>query len=194
MKAVITGVSKVNSKNIEDVIYRLNLKFKQMRFVHDLEKLTIAGIGNLMDNAKIRFPVGNADISLYIGIDDDVIEDIRSEYFNSILEEGILGASPLLFPFTSPNALIAQASIAFDIRGESIVFPIADSYRNVIKYAVECINKRYTLTAIAGGIISENKKTDVTGPYYKVEFYFLEGIKSAMERGAKVFTGIYEGF
>lgn len=186
MNPVITGKSKITSKDIKEAILKLNGQIRQIRFVHDLERLTVAGIGLLMDDAAIRLPVKSADISLYIGIDDS-IEDIKDEYFNNILDEGILGASPLLFPFTSPNALTAQISIVFDIRGESIMMPIKYSYRDVIEYAIECITGEYTRMAIAGGILSEDKETAITENHYKAEFFFLENLESAVKRGAKIY-------
>jgi len=183
MKTVITGISKIDSGEMEDEISKLHGITGKIRYVHDLDKLMVAGIGLLLKDTKIEFPVRNDDISLYIGVDDS-IEDIKDEFFKGILEEGILGASPLLFPFTSPNALTAQASIAFDIRGESIVMPIQDSFKDVIEYAVECISGNYSTMAITGGILSGKNRKEKT---YKGEFYFLESDKSALKRKARIY-------
>lgn len=182
MKPVIIGVSRLNSNNLNDVIPQINGLIKQMRFVHVLEQLAVVSIGMVLYDAKIPFPVGNADVSLYVGVDNS-IEDIKDEYFNNILSEGILGASPQVFQFTTPNALVAQATIAFDIRGESITLPIKSSFKDVIEYAADCIIGKYAKMAIAGGIT----RCQSLQPFYRAEFFLLEDGKKAMERGARVY-------
>ncbi|OOP57161.1 MAG: hypothetical protein AYP45_05095 [Candidatus Brocadia carolinensis] len=171
MKPVITGVSKISSNNIESVTSGLHDSIRQMRFVNSMEQLTVIAVGILLNDAKIGIPIGNASVSLFVGIDDS-IEDIKNEYFEGILNEGILGASPLLFPYTTPNSLAAQVSIAFDIRGENITIPIKHSYRDVIEYAIECITGKYTGTAIAGGIRVQDRSLSVGEGRYVAEFFF----------------------
>ena len=179
---VVTGMVKISSKDMDSIISNLNDHIREMRFIHDIEKLAIAGVGLLLSDADIHFPVGSTDIGLYIGI-DDAIEGIKDEYFNSVITYGILGSSPLLFPFTSPNALTAQISIAFDIRGESITIPVKYSCVDVIEYAVECITGRYSMMAIAGGIMSSGLRNK--GLW--AEFSLLEDLESAVGRGARIY-------
>ncbi|GAB62996.1 MAG: hypothetical protein DWB56_07245 [Candidatus Jettenia sp.] len=196
MTPVITGLSKLVSCDLDKDISRMNEQIRHMRFVHDLEKLVVTAVGLVLYDAGMSFPVGNEDIGLYVEV-DNAIEDIKSEYFNNILSEGILGASPLLFPFTSPNALTAQATIAFDIRGESITLPIQRSSKDVIEYAMDCIIGRYTKMAIAGGITTDRSQTScsetVKAPVYTAEFFFLEDRKSAVARGVKVYHRVMDG-
>ncbi|MEK7699607.1 MAG: beta-ketoacyl synthase N-terminal-like domain-containing protein [Planctomycetota bacterium] len=191
MRPVITGISKISSSNIGRALMKLNDAIKQMRFINGLEQLAIISMGIILDNARISVPVGNANIGLFVGIDDS-IEDLKDEYFNGILNDGILGASPLHFPFTTPNSLAAQVSIAFDIRGESITIPVKRSYRNVIEYAHECITERHTKMAIAGGILLNDKRLSIEEGRYMAEFFFLEDAGSAAERGVTVYNHTWE--
>lgn len=175
MKTLITGRCRINSRDVEEILKKLEGRIKQIRFVNELEKLAVAAAGVTLDNAGVGFPIGNADAGLFIGIDDS-IEDIKDSYFNNILNDGILGGSPLIFPFTSPNALAAQISIAFDIRGESITFPIKQSCENVLKYTAECIIGQYIRMAVAGGITADKSKTSSEKGRYNAEFFFLRAV------------------
>ncbi|MFO0793636.1 MAG: beta-ketoacyl synthase N-terminal-like domain-containing protein [Candidatus Brocadiaceae bacterium] len=190
MTLVVTGISRLTINDLDRVISRIGEHIQRIRFVHDLEKLTVASIGDVLSDAGINTPVGNADIGLYAGIDSS-IEDVKNEYFKGILSEGLLGASPLFFPFTSPNSLIAQASIVFDIRGESITLPVKCLFKDVVEYAVDCVRGRYTKMAIAGGI---SRDLSFTGhsqiPLYRAEFFFIEDLKNAVERKSKIYHSL----
>jgi hypothetical protein len=192
MMPVVTGVNRLNSNNLNYIIPQISEQVKQMRFVHLLEELAVVSIGMVLYDAGISFPVGNTDISLYVGIDDS-IEDIKNEYFNNILSEGFIGVSPQIFQFTTPNALVAQATIAFDIRGESVTLPIESSFKDVMKYATDSINGKYTKMAIAGGITRYRSPINHSRtPVYRAEFFFLEMGGNAMERGARVYHNMLE--
>lgn len=191
MRPVITGVSKISSDNIEYVTSGLTDSIRQMRFVNSMEQLAVTAVGIMLNDAKIDIPIGNASVSLFVGIDDS-IEDIKNEYFEGILNDGILGASPLLFPYTTPNSLAAQISIAFDIRGENITIPVKHSYRAVIEYAIECITEKYTGTAIAGGIRVQDRNLSVGEGRYVAEFFLLEEVDSARKRGATIYNNAWE--
>ncbi|HMK59997.1 MAG TPA: beta-ketoacyl synthase N-terminal-like domain-containing protein [Dissulfurispiraceae bacterium] len=151
--------------DIENALLKLEGHMKPIRLVHDIERLAVASVGLALLASGIKCPYGGSDIGLYLGIDDS-IEDIKDEYFRRVLADGALGASPLLFPFTSPNALAAQISIAFDLRGECIVMPINGSCSNVIKYATECIDSKHVRTAIVCVIkIAANGQSGPNGQY-----------------------------
>ncbi|MBI5026556.1 MAG: hypothetical protein HZC12_07505 [Nitrospirae bacterium] len=186
MKPVITGISRLTSKDIDVAICRYRDRIKEVRLANDIERLAIASVGNVLEDAKIKFPVGDSSIGIYMGI-DDAVEDIKDEYFNNILRDGIVGVSPLLFPYTSPNAFAAQVSIAFDIRGESITFPFKDSYRDMVKYAAGCVAKGYAQKAIAGAIRLEDKRLNANEGRYGAEFFFIETISNASARGTKIY-------
>ncbi len=191
MKNVITGASSIDKDEVAGIIATLSNKVKNFRFVNDLERLTIVAIDLLLKSSGIQVPVGKDNIGIYIGI-DDVIEDIKDEFLGGVIKDGLLGASPIQFPFTSPNALAAQATIVFDIRGESVVMPIRDSILSVITYADECISGRYMDMAIAGGVVVKGEKTGNYSNDYKANFYMIENLESANARGATIYNSLPE--
>lgn len=166
---------------------------REVRYVHELEKLTVFAVELLLKDAKVDIPAGRDDIGIYLGIDDS-IEDIKDEFFTNILKDGMLGTSPLLFPFTSPNSLTAQASIVFDIRGESILMPLEGKGGQAVEYADECVSGNYTKMAVAGSIKKLNSGTDNELTEYEARLYFLERPESAETRGARVYSTVPEVF
>ncbi len=187
MMPVVTGRSSISADNLEEAVSRLGKSVDRVRFVHDLEIITVVAIGTALHDAGIGLPVGDSSIGVYVGIDDS-IEDIKDDYLGNILQEGILGASPLLFPFTSPNAIAAQASIVFDMRGESITLVGSDSRRDALEYACQCISGGYARMAIAGGITSPTARSSggIRHRTYDAQFIFIEDHDSALERGARI--------
>lgn len=193
MKNVITGKSCFNISELDEVMVTLSERTRSFRFVHDLEKFTVAAIEFLLRDAGIPIPAGTEDIALYLGI-DNAIEDIKNEFWGNIVKDGILGASPLLFPFTSPNALAAQATIVLDLRGESVVSPVKGSIDSIIEYADECMSENYISMAIAGGITSPDMQSDDGAPDYQADFFFIENPESARNRGARIYGSVQEVF
>lgn len=174
---VISGRCIVESGGTEEALRKIEGRIKSMRLVHEIERLAVAAAGNALLYSGVEFPVGDSRISLIIGI-DDAIEDIKNEYLEGILAEGILGASPLLFPFTSPNALAAQVSIALDLRGEGIVMPIRNvngSCSDMIEYATECIAAGHAEKAIIGKITTKDHNLSIGEGRYAAEFFIVEG-------------------
>ncbi len=164
-----------------------------MRLVHTLERLAVAAAGGaLADAGEGAFQQGDAMTGLYIGI-DDAIEDIKDEYFAGVLADPVLGASPLMFPFTSPNVIAAQVSIAFDLRGESIVMPIVFSSNSIIKYITYCYAGSFIKRAIAGSITIKDRNISAEKGRYEAEFCFIEGEDEAVGRGARKYCSIETG-
>jgi 3-oxoacyl-(acyl-carrier-protein) synthase len=186
MKPVITGKITMSSRELRPDT-DMTAGIRQIRITNDLELLTVVAAGRVLNDAGMDFPAGNSDLGIFIGI-DDAIEDIKDEYFSNILNDGIVGASPLLFPFTSPNAFAAQASIAYDIRGESITFFMKNIYSDVIIYSVDCIEAGHIKMAVTGGISIKHDDLSAKEGRYAAEFYFIEGLNSAQKRGARIYS------
>jgi hypothetical protein len=184
MKNVITGVSSIRMNELNEIMPDLSERTQTFRYVCGLERLTVAAVELVLREAGITIPVGKDSVGIYIGI-DDAIEDVKNEYLRNIIEEGLLGASPLLFPFTSPNALAAQATIVFDIRGESIVMPCKGSMKNIAEYADERVSEGYMKMAIAGSIFLPQEKSSGGRNNYEARFYMIESPESARGRGAR---------
>jgi 3-oxoacyl-(acyl-carrier-protein) synthase len=187
MLMVITGRCRLESSRIEEAMNKLEGLIKPMRLVHDLERLAVAAVGGALRDAGLSFPIGDSTVGMYIGI-DDAVEDIKDKYFSGVLADGILGASPLLFPFTSPNALAAQVSIAFDLRGEGIVMPINGSCPDVIEYATDCIAGEHAKKAIAGAITIKDRRLSIEEARYYAEFFVVESEGDAVKRGARTYN------
>lgn len=191
MRNVITGKSRLEKGKLDEVFETLSERTRTFRFVHDLERVTVSAVELLLRDAGIHFPVADDSIGLYLGI-DNAIEDIKDEFFHNVLKDGLIGASPLLFPFTSPNALAAQATIAFDLRGESVVLPVSTSLNSAVEYADECIAAGHVHMAIAGGVISAGEKSEDGLHDYRADFIMIESPASAGKRGARVYDHVPE--
>ena len=103
-----------------------------------------AGLDNL-ENCAVVFGIDNA------------IDGCKAEFFKGLLQDGPMGASPLLFPYTSSNAITAQVTIAFGIKGEDITITGgALSFLKAICYGLQLLNRGVIQSAIIGGV-SENE-------------------------------------
>lgn len=193
MKNVITGVSIIRINELNEIVPDLSERTQTFRYVCGLERLTVVAVELVLREAGITIPVGKDTVGIYIGI-DDAIEDVKNEYLRNIIEEGLLGASPLLFPFTSPNALAAQATIVFDIRGESIVMPCKGSMKNIAEYADERVSEGPMKMAITGSIFSPEETSTEDRNNYEARFYVIESPESARERGAQTYENETELF
>ena len=185
MKA-ITGRCIIDSLSAEDALVTIAERIRPMRLHHRLEQLAVAAAGNALLDAKINLPVDDSTVGLYVSIDDS-IEDIKDEYFRMVLADGLLGGSPLLFPFTSPNALSAQISIACDVRGECIVMSVNGACPDMIKYATGCIDGRHVKKAVAGTIRIRDLELSAEEGRYRAEFVVIEEERDAMKRGAVIY-------
>lgn len=186
MEIVVTGIgyaSSFDNRLIEETLNSIRQRTGKTRFIHDIEKSAVTAVSFALDDAGVAFPLlesGRDDTGLYMGI-DDAVEDVKDDFFRGVLGDGILGASPLMFPFTSPNAFSAQLTIVFDMRGECILMPVNNSCEDVIEYAAMCIRNGYAKTAVSGGVLSKGNNI------YEAEFYVLEEANAAKDRGAKAY-------
>lgn len=181
MIAAVTGRARLTSRETAEAIAGLGSRIRPVRFVTLLEQLAVAAVAGALDDAGMAFPVGSSDAGIYLGI-DDAIEEVKDEYFKGIVRDGMWGASPMLFPYTTPNAFAAQISIAFDLRGESITMPITHSAGDVIEYATRCVMQGYITRAVAGGITVCNPGLSAEEGRYAAEFFVIEPADSAAGR------------
>lgn len=98
----------------------------------------------------------NQHCGIIFGI-DNAIDRCKSDFFRGLLSDGPLGASPLLFPYTSTNAITAQVTIAFAIKGENITITSGPlSFLKAVGYGFELLNRGVMQSVFAGGA-SENE-------------------------------------
>lgn len=124
---------------------------KAVKTLLKAEELSLAAVSSALKQA------GNLglDTGIVFGIDNS-IDRCKAEFFKGLLAEGPIGASPLLFPYTSHNAITAQATIAFGIKGEDItIVSGATSFLKAVGYGFELLHRGVMNAVIAGGV-SEN--------------------------------------
>lgn len=124
---------------------------KAVKTVLKAEELALAAVSSALK--QVENP--GLDTGIVFGIDNS-IDRCKTEFFKGLLAEGPIGASPLLFPYTSHNAITAQATIAFGIKGEDItIVSGAASFLKAVGYGFELLNRGVMNAVIAGGV-SEN--------------------------------------
>lgn len=136
---------------------------KTVRTVIRSEELALAATSVALKQAGWNPPCtpsllkeGSGESGIIFGI-DNAIDNCKTEFFEGLLNDGPIGASPLLFPFTSSNAITAQITIAFGIKGEDITITDGPlSFLKAIDYSLELLNRRVIISAIVGGV-SENE-------------------------------------
>lgn len=143
----ITGVGlrKEAPASIETIrSVKTVIKAEELALAAASMALRQAGLDNL-ENSAVVFGIDNA------------IDGCKAEFFKGLLQDGPIGASPLLFPYTSSNAITAQVTIAFGIKGEDITITGgALSFLKAICYGLELLNRGVIQSAIIGGV-SENE-------------------------------------
>lgn len=83
---------------------------------------------------------------------DNAIDACKADYYKAVLTDGPLGASPLVFPYTSANAITAQATIAFGLHHET--FTITDgplSFLKAVALAHDLVRSGVCKAVLAGG-------------------------------------------
>ena len=125
---------------------------KAVKTVIKAEELALAAVSAALKQIRNL----ELETGIVFGI-DNAIDRCKEEFFKGLLAEGPIGASPLLFPYTSHNAITAQATIAFGIKGEDITITSgASSFLKAIEYGFELLHRSVMKSVIAGGI-SENE-------------------------------------
>ena len=125
---------------------------KAVKTVIKAEELALAALSAALKQIRNL----ELETGIVFGI-DNAIDRCKEEFFKGLLAEGPIGASPLLFPYTSHNAITAQATIAFGIKGEDITITSgASSFLKAIEYSFELLHRSVMKSVIAGGI-SENE-------------------------------------
>lgn len=115
------------------------------------ERLLLGSI----DSSLAGVGLTRADIEsagIIVGI-DSVIDKVKDSYFKGVAEDGPLGASPLLFPYTSPNVLAARATIHFGIKGPDITIASGPlSFLKAVSYAYCLVSSGTVGLAVAAGV------------------------------------------
>jgi hypothetical protein len=125
-----------------------------VRLFHPIEEMAFLAAYDALSLAGIAPPVGGDGIGIALGVEEG-IDGIKARYYQGVLEDGPLGASPMAFPLTAPNTVAARISILFDLRGESLtVCGGSLSGAQAIGLAMEALREGRCGAVLAGGATS----------------------------------------
>ncbi|HYL81355.1 MAG TPA: beta-ketoacyl synthase N-terminal-like domain-containing protein [Candidatus Acidoferrum sp.] len=135
-----------------------------VRLFHPLEEVACLAAYEALSQAGIAVPSRGEGIGVAIGVDEG-IDAIKARYYREVVTDGPLGASPLAFPFTTPNTIAARISILFGLRGESLtVCGGSLSGAQAIGLAMDALREGRSEAVLAGGATSvEQEFLDALG-------------------------------
>lgn len=149
-----TGVAS----RLSAVLATLSRPGAQGRLVHPIEEAALLAAHDALRLAGVRTPLGGDDIGIALGLEEG-IDGVKAQYYRGILKDGPLGASPILFPLTTPNTIAARISIALDLRGENVtVCGGTVSGAHALGLAVEALRAGRTPAVLAGGVTSVQRE------------------------------------
>jgi hypothetical protein len=122
-----------------------------VRLFHPIEAMALVAAYETLSQAGVSLPVGGDGIGIALGVDEG-IDGIKARYYQGVLSEGPLGASPMAFPFTTPNTIAARICILLDLRGESLTVCGGNlSGAQAIGLAMEALREGRSNGVLAGG-------------------------------------------
>ncbi len=89
------------------------------RLFHPIEELAVLAAYEALRRAGVSTPVRGDGIGIALGVEEG-IDGIKARYYEGVLKDGPLGASPITFPLTTANTIAARISILLDLRGENL--------------------------------------------------------------------------
>ncbi len=125
-----------------------------VRLLHPIEEMAFLAAYEALSCTGVALPVGRESIGIVLGIEEG-IDGIKARYYQEVLRDGPLGASPLFFPLTTPNTIAARISILLDLRGESLTLCGGNlSGAQAIGLAMEAVQGGRCGAVLAGGTTS----------------------------------------
>jgi hypothetical protein len=144
-----------------------------VRFLHPIEDTAFVAAHEALSGAGRTMPISDEDVGVALGVEEG-IDGIKARYYEGVLRDGPLGASPMAFPLTTPNAVAARLSILLDLRGESVTLCGGRlSGGQALGAAMHAVRAGHSRAMLAGGITA-------------VEAEFLDALRQACpsEEGA----------
>lgn len=103
------------------------------------------------------------DTGVVLGV-DSVIDPWKEDFYRGVLREGPLGASPLIFPYTSANALAARLTIALGLKGQSITIANGPlSFLKALAYGYLLVSCGRVKKALVGAVTEKAAATVTLG-------------------------------
>ncbi|MFQ5900280.1 MAG: beta-ketoacyl synthase N-terminal-like domain-containing protein [Thermodesulfobacteriota bacterium] len=178
MRIAVTGAGLIEDVDKGKMIDLSELP-RQVRTFLRVEELCLYAAHKAIKDAELSIIKDPASIGIVLGVDEG-IDDCKAQFFCGLLTDGPEGASPILFPFTSPNAITAQVSIAFGIQGENITIANGSlSSGKAIAYAMDILRLGKVRAVITGGVTHNCAVVTV-----------LEDLEAATKRGVRIYGEI----
>ena len=129
-----------------------------VRLIQPIEEVAVLAAHEALASAGVSTPAGGEDVGIALGVEEG-IDGIKAEYYRGILKDGLLGASPIMFPFTTPNTVAARISILLDLRGESFTLCGGTlSGAQAIGLAMNAVREAWSPAMLAGGVTSVGRE------------------------------------
>ena len=74
-----------------------------VRLFHPIEALAFLAAYDAVSLAHVALPAAREDLGIVLGVDEG-IDGIKARYYQGVLRDGPLGASPMAFPLMSHRA------------------------------------------------------------------------------------------
>jgi len=123
-----------------------------IRLLHGIEEMAVLAAYEALNGSGIPVPYRGDDLGVVLGVEEG-IDGIKARYYQGILADGPLGASPLTFPLTTPNTIAARISILFDLRGETFTVGGGNiAGAQALGLAVQALRDGCSTMVLAGGV------------------------------------------
>ena len=134
------------------VLTTLSAEGAPIRLLHGIEELAVLAVHEALSRSGIPMPYQSDDLGVVLGVEEG-IDGIKARYYQGVLAEGPLGASPLTFPLTTPNTIAARISILFGLRGETLTVGGGNvAGAQALGLAVRALRDGYSALTLAGGV------------------------------------------
>lgn len=156
------------------------------RTLLDAERLMLGSISASIAGCGLSRPdIERAGIIAGI---DNAIDKVKESYFKGVVKDGPLGASPLFFPYTSPNVLAARATIHLGIKGPDITIVSGPlSFLKAVSYAYCLVSSgRIDLAIVAG--VTEGIAASVVLGLDKSERFITGAVESRADGVEEITT------
>jgi hypothetical protein len=146
------------SARVAEATERLRREGMRIRLIHRIEEIALLASWDAVRESGIAVSsTGPERVGIALGVDEG-IDGIKARHCLAVQSDGPLGASPLVFPFTTQNAVAARVSIGLDLRGE--MFTLCGGQLSgaaAVGVALNTVRRGGVTAMLAGGATSVEK-------------------------------------